>query len=190
MSEFAPHTPTVSSISQVANSLTDVTSHMEQAIVAQLDVLKALGFKVMAVPDRLDDLSRSMPQGCVLVHWDRSMVNPPDRMGVMVQSEVQVFAVTIASNSLRTSNGAQLILRLAQLLLVGCELPHSRGAAYLLSKKFVGVEPKAKLWEYRIELAVPTLIVQAAPADATVLLEQITLLRKSGELFLEVPNEV
>lgn len=184
-----PPLPTDNTICQSASGLTDVSYEIERAIVERLAPLKQLGFRVLAVPDSPADLSKPMPQGCCMVHYDRSVVAPPQGLGLVSQEEIQVFVVTIAANSLRSSNGAQLLMRFVQMLLVGFKAPHSRSSAYVLNKKFAGIDPKARLWEYVLELAVPTAIVEALPADTAVLLERLTLLTRNGSLFLEVEDE-
>jgi hypothetical protein len=182
-----PYTiPQTYTLAQLQAEVHDIILGAEQAIVNQLKPLEKLGITIAPIPDTVAELSRPMTRGYVMIHYDRSTIGEPDRMGVVTQSEDLIFMITLTLRNLRSHQGAYLILSLMTLLLTGLRPPDSAGAGYWKSKKFTRIERKEKLWEYTTEFVVPMRIVEWQPEEIQTLLEKITFLKPNDEIFLEV----
>jgi hypothetical protein len=181
-----PYTiPASVSLSQLQSEVHDVILNAEQEIVKRLKPLESLGISIAPIPDTVADLSRPMSRGYVLVHYDRSVIGKPDRVGKVVQSEDLVFMITICLRSLRTHQGAYFILSLITLLLTGMKTADSSGFGYWQTKKFTRIERKEKLFEYTAEFVIPTYLVEWEPQEVQALLKKITFLKPNDDLFLE-----
>ena len=166
----------------------NVYGEMEEAIVAQLKPIEAIGIKVLTMPGKLADLNQPFPRGAVLVHYSRSEFAHERSLGRVVQTETAIFSITIGVLNLRTHQGIYQLLRAIRLMVLGFKPIHATRGAYLKAQKFTRIDVKNRLWEYTIELAVPTLAIARDTTTDPLRLLKLHILDNEADLFMEIPR--
>lgn len=154
---------------------------LEDAIVARLEPLKALGFEVVALPDRDGDYDRPFKFGRVTVAYKSSLFNEDGFNGKpmifstneIVQRETAELEVVIQSRTLRGDKGVHWLSRAVTKQIIGWE-PDSWGRLY--GREYRYVEHADGIWTYALTLFTAGLMVQHNDAENLPLLSQITVL--------------
>lgn len=169
----------------------DVIGEMELSIVQQLKAIEQFaGIPVIAMPGKVADLAQPLPRGAVIVHYLKSLIDKTSTgMRRPVQAEQAIFSINVTLLNLRTHTGVYQVLRAVRLLLLGFRAKHSTGALTLREPhQFTRLDPKNRLWEYRMDVAVPCSAIAVQPEDAQLFLLRLKLLDNQGDLFMEIPN--
>lgn len=167
----------------------DVLTNVEDSIANQLKIIEnAIGIPVRAVPNTVNELYKAFPKGLITVHYLRSEFPAlaSSAMRRPVQNERALFVITISALNLRTHTSVYKIIWAARVMLLGFRPKHAIGGMQLTGQEFVRIDPKHRLWEYRMTFAVPMQAISQGYEQSAVLLRHLQVLDKDGQLFLSL----
>lgn len=154
---------------------------LEDAIVARLEPLKALGFEVIALPDRDADYERPFKFGRVTVAYKASLFNEDGFNGrpmifstnEIVQKETAELEIVIQARTLRGDKGVHWLKQAVSKQIIGWE-PDSWGRLY--GREYRYVEHADGIFTYALTLFCSGLLIQHDDPANLPLLSQITVL--------------
>ncbi|MGI9158252.1 MAG: Gp37 family protein [Saprospiraceae bacterium] len=154
---------------------------LEDAIVQRLEPLKALGFEVVALPDRDADYERPFKFGRVTVAYKSSLFTEDGTSGrpvlystsEIVQKETVEVEVVIQSRTLRGEKGVHWLKAAVSKQIIGWQ-PDSWGRLY--GKEYRFVEHADGIFTYALSLFTTGLLVQHDDPKSLPVLSQITVL--------------
>jgi|SRR6478672_6692078 len=132
-------------------------AEIETAIVERLTSLKDdQGLRVMAFPDKPDELGRAMPKGQVLVGFKRENLEPPAAARNLGTSTIQPwrleFELSLQLKDLRSHAGAYEVIRKIRELLTGYHPAESDRCLYETNAEFVDLNEG--IWFYAMTFAI------------------------------------
>jgi len=153
---------------------------LEDAIVARLEPLRALGYEVVALPDRDADYERPFKFGRVTVAYKASLFNDDGFNGrpmiystnEVVQKETADVEVVIQARVLRGDKGVHWLKQAVSKQLIGWQ-PDSWGRLYCKEYRFV--EHADGIFTYALTIACTGLLVQHNDPENLPLLQQVTV---------------
>lgn len=165
------------SIEALPNEFDSIISLAEKGIVERLEPLVKFGFKVRSSADNLEDLGNPLPFGLVFVNYEGSEISQPKTMGLIGQSEIQIFKTSIMALQ-QDRRGCYQIIQAIKLLLTGFipSVHHERMRLQQgKSIRFESANPGTNFWEFSLSWEAKTYLTED-PDD--VILEQVNALVK------------
>lgn len=153
---------------------------LEDAIIQRLEPLRALGFEVVALPDRDSEYERPFKFGRVTVAYKNSIFsedghNPKPTIfstNEIVQKETAELEIIIQARVLRTEKGVHWLKHAVTKQLVGY-MPDSWGRLYVREYRFV--EHADGIFTYALTLFTSGLVVQHNDPENLPTLQQVTV---------------
>jgi hypothetical protein len=154
---------------------------LEDSIIQRLEPLRALGFEVVALPDRDSEYERPFKFGRVTVAYKNSIFsedghNPKPTIfstNEIVQKETAELEIIIQARVLRTDKGVHWLKQAVTKQLVG-HMPDSWGRLYIREYRFV--EHADGIFTYALTLFTSGLVVQHNDPEILPILQQVTVL--------------
>lgn len=165
------------SIDTLPSHFDSIISLAETAIVERLKPLTEFGFKVRSSADDLQELGNPLPFGLVFVNYEGSEISDPRMMGMVSQSEIQMFKTSIMANQ-RDRRGCYQVIQAIKMLLTGF-IPSVHHERMRLqngkSIKFESANPGTNFWEFSLTWEAKTYLAEDSDKQ---ILEQVDALLK------------
>lgn len=154
---------------------------LEDAVVQRLEPLRALGYEVVALPDRDSEYERPFKFGRVTVAYKASQFNDDGFNGrpmiystnEIVQKETAEIEIVIQARTLRGDKGVHWLKQAVSKQIIGWQ-PDSWGRLY--SREYRFVEHADGIFTYALTLSCSGLLVQHNDPENLPLLQQIVVL--------------
>lgn len=123
-------------------------------------------------PDNPADYRLNHPKGALLVSYLGAKYGDPIDTSAVVQEATPKLSITVTLRQLNGTNGAIAVLTRLRKALIGFKPPDCRRKIWAVGEKFIG--ESAGIWQYALDVATETILVEDEDVDTGPLLTHIT----------------
>lgn len=141
------------------------------AVVARLKI-KLPHLAVEYFPEKPADYRLNHARGALLLSYAGSQFAETVDVRYVCQPQTLKLSITVIVRQLNGRGGAVDVLDALRLSIIGYKPPNCRRKIWALSEKFLG--ENAGLWQYALDIATETMLMEDSDLDTEVSLRKIT----------------
>lgn len=148
-----------------------ITPTIIDALVARLKAAFA-DLAVEYFPDKPSEYRLNHPKGALLVSYLGAKYHEPIDTTAIVQPSTDKLSITVTLRQLNGKDGAVAVLTRLRSAVIGYKPPNCRRKIWAIGEQFLG--ENAGIWQYAMDVATETIVVEDAAFDTEPPLTHIT----------------